>query len=461
MTRVLVTCAAYPTGRNAVRSLVEQEGIEVFASCSRAQALSRLPFDVPKVPLPAPEDPAFAETLKQFCLQNGIEVVLPGLDAMSIVLSRHKAFFAASGISIPVPDYPVLIRGVDKHNLMECVKAAGLPYTRSVLLRSDDDIEQIASLTYPVIAKPAFGHGARGVQIYERPPSDWSPLKKALKKGGVLVQEYIPGGPGSIHACCFVFDQKQEVKLMFQQKSTRTEFEFGGAALAAVSIREPRLQTYTERLMREIGPWVGIVMVEFKRHEATGELYAMDCNARIWGISSVADDAGLSFPLAAVYVAKDMNFRTHEDYLTDMHTEREGLVDRSTYRFSCGTPVNRFPRSVGHVNGGRRTITLVPDERDQHGISAALADSDVDAVVVLESENRIRREKHEKLHFWSAPINFRREELPYWMAHLFRATEVRVMDQGAFRTHSWTDLRRAWWFGGEKTAAPLLAEGGH
>lgn len=445
MTRVLVTCAAYPTGRNAVRALVQHEDIKVFAADSREQALGRLPFDVPKVKLPAPEDPTFAGLCRDYCVENGIEVILPGLDAMTVALSRHKDYFAASGISVPVPDYDVLARGVDKYRLMECAKAARVPYPKSVCVQSESDFPLIDTLTYPIIAKTTFGHGARGVHIFDEPPADWSRLKKALKKSPLVVQEYIPGGPGSIYACSFVYDQDHHIKLAFQQKSVRTEFDFGGAALRGVSLHEPRIRAYGERLMREIGPWLGIVMLEFKRHETTGEFYIMDCNSRIWGMSSLADDAGMSFPLASVLVARDMKFRSHEDYLIDVWTERNGLADESTYDFCYGAQV-----ALGPIHERpERVVAFVRDEWDLASVTAAVNDATVDAVVLLKTWDDSVEEPlaHAKLHLWQPPDHLPSEELAYWVAHLFRATEVRVTCGGECRTHTWAELRAHWWFG--------------
>ena len=387
-----------------------------------------------------------AQALRQFCLDNEIEVVLPGLDAMALTLSRHKALFDEAGISIPIPDYDVIRRGVDKSRLMGCVNSAGLPCARTVHLRSESDIQKITSLAYPVIAKAAIGHGARSVQIYEHPPADWSSLKNALKIGEMLVQEYIPGHAGSIHGCCFLFDRNHEIRLMFQQKSLKTEFDFGGAALAGVSVRDPELLLCAEKLIREIGPWVGIVMLEFKRHAQTGEFYAMDCNARLWGLSAMAQDSGLSFPYAAVLVAKNKNFRRHDDYLTGIHTERHGLSDRSTYTFSCGKSVDRLPLTSYRTNE-RRTIALIKEDNAENWIATTLADPRIFAVIVVKRDAGPINfgQQHNKVYLWVPPPHLVEGDLTYWMAHLFRATDVQVMDGESLSTVSRNDLQNARW----------------
>src|ERR1041384_6090374 len=115
MTRVLVTCADNPVGRNIVRALVEHADIELFATGASETALARLPFDVRKVVLPATEPRIAssirerslipmsvtkahktleADALRQYCVDNGISVVLPALDEMVLALSQHKARFA-------------------------------------------------------------------------------------------------------------------------------------------------------------------------------------------------------------------------------------------------------------------------------------------------------------------------------------------------------------------------------
>jgi carbamoylphosphate synthase large subunit len=449
MIRVLVTATGLPPGRNAVRALLQHDDIVVFATHSRDAALARLPFDVPKVRLPPPEDPDFAGTLRQFCLENDIEVVLPGMESIAIALAREKSSFASLGIAIPLPDYSVVLRGVDKSSLVKMAKAAGIPHPKSILLQSEDDFRKINSLNYPVIAKPTFGYGARGVLIFEREPSDWIKLKKALKTGNMLVQEYIPGGAGSIYQCGLVFDQNHDLKLFFQQRSTRTEFDFGGAALAGVSLREPILRSYCERLIREIGPWIGIVNLEFKRHSENGDFYIMDCNPRIWGLSSSAEDSGISFPFASVLVAKNKSFRSHEDYLTDVHTERQQLFDRTTYTLCCGKQVS-LSRDPSPLPNGRRVISLITDHQNAKAVSSAVEDARIDAVLVIKPAAEATvpiTSATDKLYIWCPPAHIPRADFAYWAAHLLQATEVNVIDGQKSQTHSWRDLRQSWWFG--------------
>jgi hypothetical protein len=471
MTRVLVTCAAQPPGRNAVRALIEHEEIELFPTDPNAEGLARLPFPVGKFHLPADPTPTNGiphslaipmslsnaalcmdvARLKQFCSDQRIEVILPGFDAMVLALSRHKDSFAKAGISMPVPDYDVAIRGIDKSNLLSCIKAAGLPYPRTVILRSERDLKKIAGLRFPVIAKPTIGHGARGVLVYDRPPQDWRDLQRRLRRTKLLVQEYVPGGPGSIFGCCFLLDDRHEIKLAFQQQSLRTEFEFGGAALTGVSVWNPKLHHYGERLIREIGPWKGIVMLEFKQHAESGEFFAMDCNARLWGLSSMAQDSGLSFPFGAVLVARNQRFRTRNSHLTGMHTERHGLVDRSTFVFSCGKTVSRLPLTAPTVRANTY-VALIRRDPHQKWIRTNAQDPELQAVIVLRNGGNNDLTAHandSKVYIWSPSDHLRAADLPYFAAHLFRAAGVRVINGDSNEMYTWEQLRHTWWFGTE------------
>jgi carbamoylphosphate synthase large subunit len=449
MTRVLVTGATHPTGRNCIRALLHQEDIEIIATDSREEALTRLPFDVPRAILPPPENPEFVDATINFSVRQDIEVILPCLDPIALALSSNKSLFTQSGIFVPVPDYHVARRATDKLTLMLSAESAGIPHPKTICVRSEDDIGRLASLTYPVIAKPRIGYGARGVLMYEHPTSDWSKLKKALKKHDMLVQEYIPGGTGSIYVCGLLYDQQHDVKFAFQSKSTKTQFDFGGPALGGVSVREPTLRAYSEALVRQVGPWVGIALLEFKRHTESGDFYIMDFNPRIWGYSSLADDSGLSFPFASVLVAQNKRFRTHDDYLADVHMERQQLLDQSTYVFSCGRRID-VSRSGSCRATNRRLVALIRDEQRVEAVSSALDDPRIEAVLVLgkpKNENLLNLSGSGRLYFWEPPEYIPAEALAYWAGHLLQATDVEVVEGGITRQHSWRDLRRSWWFG--------------
>jgi len=142
---------------------MQHEDIEVFAADSREEALARLPFDVAKLMLPPPEHPAFVEMLRRVCQENRIEVVLPCLESIVLDLSKCKAAFADEGVSIPVPNHDVLLRGMDKGTLMKVAESAGVPHPKSIRLRCGADVDKISALSYPIIAKPTIGRGARGV----------------------------------------------------------------------------------------------------------------------------------------------------------------------------------------------------------------------------------------------------------------------------------------------------------
>ena len=459
MTRVLVTAASHPTGRNCIRALLDQENVEVIATDSREAALARLPFDVRRATLPPPESPEFISAIADFCVKHGIEVILPGLDSITLLLARHKVLLAQSGVFAPVPDYNVAVRATDKFSLMHLAEAASVPHAKTVCLRSEADIGCLASLRYPIIAKPRVGHGARGVLMYESPPSDWSKLIRAIKKHEMLAQEYIPGEAGSIYVCGLLYDQRHDLKFAFQSKSIKTEFNFGGPAMCGVSVQEPVIRAYSEKLVREAGPWVGIALLEFKRHSETGEFNVMDFNPRIWGYSSLADDAGVSFPFASVLVAHNRGFRSHDDYLVGVHMERQQLLDQSTYTFACGKRID-ISRPGEYRTANRRVVVLIKDGSGMEHLASALDDSEIDAVLVLGRPNRERVQRcaiHEKLYFWDPPTCISHEDLGYWAGYLLRATDVQIVEDGVAQLHAWHDLRRSWWFGYESRMTPFVA----
>src|SRR5262249_13310497 len=159
------------------------------------------------------------------------------------------------------------------------------------------------------------------------------------------------------------------------------------------------------------------------------------------------EDSGLSFPFASVLVATNQSFCNHEDYLTDVHMERQELFDRTTYNFCCGKQINL---SRAQQTTRQRMIALVTTEQDAQTDASVVCDAQIDAVLVLKGSTRKNSSMsmtQEKVYIWSPPPHIRCEELPYWAAHMLQATDVVVIDGNSTRTYSWHDLRQSWWFG--------------
>ena len=70
---------------------------------------------------------AYVEAILDICAREDIDTVFPSWDPEVGILSKNKSRFAARGITVPVPEWPVLRQAMDKHALAELAAGDRMP----------------------------------------------------------------------------------------------------------------------------------------------------------------------------------------------------------------------------------------------------------------------------------------------------------------------------------------------
>jgi predicted ATP-grasp superfamily ATP-dependent carboligase len=111
----------------------------------------------------------------------------------------------------------------------------------------------------------------------------------------VIVQELIPGDGGEQFAYCAFFKEGREVASMVARRQRQHPPEFGRASTYVETVSLPQVGELATRFLSAID-YYGLVEVEFKRDNRSGDFKLLDVNARTWGYHSLGPAAGVDFP---------------------------------------------------------------------------------------------------------------------------------------------------------------------
>jgi len=180
----------------------------------------------------------------------------------------------------------------------------------------------IDTVAFPAVVKPVTEGGTKGVSIVHTREQLRLAIEQVTRAYGpdYVLQEYVPGGTGSIHMVTLLYDSAGELVGAVAMHSTLTFMTWGGSGNAGVIVDEPEAIRLSERVIELAGGWKGPVCVEFKRHEDNRRFYVMEANCRLNGYSYLTTMNGMDFPHAIV------------DLLRDGHTSRLIKYKRSGTR---------------------------------------------------------------------------------------------------------------------------------
>ena len=121
-----------------------------------------------------PETKKKKEYLKKIlsiCSKKNINIILPGSEAETILFSENKKLFFKKNIKIPVSDFQIISRIVDKSAMLNYLEKKNINIGKWSILNSNKEMNNIAKIMgYPkkkIVLKPSIGSGSRGVIILD------------------------------------------------------------------------------------------------------------------------------------------------------------------------------------------------------------------------------------------------------------------------------------------------------
>ena len=157
----------------------------------------------------------------------------------------------------------------DKWQTASSLMEQGIPVPRTYC--GDSRTELLDTLRFPIISKPRFGRGGRGVVIHPR--LDDVP---ALIRADRVYQEFLPGDEFDVN----VFADAEGLSLVsVVLKKTALKQGLVGNALSVKRTSEPRVAELAESAVRALG-LEGPIDIDI-RHSTNGEPFILEINARV------------------------------------------------------------------------------------------------------------------------------------------------------------------------------------
>jgi len=244
------------------------------------------------IPYPTAGTPALLERLDFILERHPIDILIPSLDAEIEPLIRAESQLASRGIRTFLPSLDAF-RARAKSSLGKLCRECDCETPRSELTSEVDEASTAAEeIGYPVMIKGQYYDAHRVKNEAE--------LSKAFHEISqiwgvpVLVQECIAGGEfnvlgvgdgrGGVTGLCCVR------KMILSSK---------GKGLAAVTLREPRLEEITLRMIKHLN-WRGPFELELMHDEESDIFHIIEMNPRFPAWVDFPSSFGVNFPAQVV-----------------------------------------------------------------------------------------------------------------------------------------------------------------
>lgn len=262
--------------------------------------------------LPWPADPAARlALLLKLPIEHGLRnwALFPTDDeAAALVARNHQAL--AEHFVLTTPPWKTLQWAYDKRqtHALAARLAIGQPWTQF-----PRDEAEVAALecSFPAILKPAVKNLtnaftlARAWRVDDRRQllERYTEAARHVPHDVIMVQELIPGGSETRCSFAALCADGRPLAWLTAQRSRQFPIEFSRGSTFVETILEPAIEQLARRLLAEIH-YTGLVEVEFKRDQRTGEYKLLDINARTWGWHTLGRRAGIDFPFLAWQLAR-------------------------------------------------------------------------------------------------------------------------------------------------------------
>ena len=324
---VLVPGAAAPAGINTIKSLrMAGFGGKILATDSSSLSAGFFMADANEV-IPEADDHSFVDRLFRIVKMYQVEVLMPSSGFDIYPYSENRKQLAEIGAEAIVSDRDKLEICRDKMLTFQTLSNTFvLPFTTA----EPDKIE-----TFPVLAKPRFGKGSRGIVKID----DESDLRYILSKRNDLVfQEYLPGTEYTVDV---LSDLNGKPLMAVPRIRMQTK---AGISTKGRVLRDPSLEIDCMKIAEYIGIR-GPCCMQMKESEE-GRLKLIEVNPRMGGGTIFTTLAGANFPalLLEIIEGKQITIPTISEITVIRYFEE--FVLRSEERIHVGANLlskTRYP----------------------------------------------------------------------------------------------------------------------
>jgi carbamoyl-phosphate synthase large subunit len=274
---VLVPGAAGPAGINTIKSLkMAGFGGKILATDSSSLSAGFFMADINEV-IPQADEKSFLDRLFHIVKMHQVEVLMPSSGSDIYPYSENRKQLAEMGAEAIVSDRDKLEICRDKMLTFQTLSNKFLlPFTTTESNKID---------AFPVLAKPRFGKGSRGIVKID----DESDLRYIISKRDDLVfQEYLPGTEYTVDVLSDLYG-KPIIAVPRIRMQTKAGISTKGRVL-----RDPALEMDCMKVAELVGIR-GPCCMQMKE-SADGRLKLIEINPRMGGGTIFTSLAGANFP---------------------------------------------------------------------------------------------------------------------------------------------------------------------
>jgi predicted ATP-grasp superfamily ATP-dependent carboligase len=250
--------------------------------------------------------------MQKLLKKNHYDVLFPIRDPAVRFFAKNKEEFSKY-TKIPVADYDIIQRCNNKLELAKAAIENGLPVPNTYLFDKKGKLNQ--DLNFPLIIRPAYGSGSRGVKLLVN-DADYKSYIKTVEDPSkdIVMQDYIPHDCEDQYLVGQIIDEKGESRAHFVLKKLREYPYSGGPMTAAVSMKVPKLVEQNTTLLRKMN-WYGMSATEYIYDKNAKEFKLTEINTRFYGALGTSLYSGVNFPyiLYKIALGKKTKYPDYEE----------------------------------------------------------------------------------------------------------------------------------------------------
>lgn len=308
MATVLVTGVGSTGGTGALTALRERAGHEVVGvdMDPSAEGLYLADHGATVPPASAEEWP---EQVADLVAEFGVDAVVPLVDEELVRLPELDDE-VGDDVGIVAPRPEVVETTIDKYRMVR-----EYPDVRTPEAVLATDVDAFEDANFPVIVKPRFGRGSRGVERFDSRSALHDHLQATDRPHDeLLVQRLVEGTEYTTSVVTTRDDRLLSVV-------PKEAIEKDGCTVRGVTRDAPHVRASCRRVFEALSPH-GPMNVQQMESEATGEVYTIEVNPRFSSTAPLTVAAGVDELDLLVRDAMGETVAPPDDYERDLHLMR-------------------------------------------------------------------------------------------------------------------------------------------
>jgi len=233
-----------------------------------------------------------------------VDVVLPVNEHTIRLLSLQKDKFSEITSIVALPKVDVFDIVSDKWLFSKWLKKYQIPHPKTILYQNNAEFnEEVSSIQFPVLIKPTFGYGGKGIKLFDNQTELRSYFKENILSEEFIVQSFINGDD---FGCSVLCEEGKILAHTIQKKilcgmnsftpSEGIEFLFDGNIFKVV-----------EEVIQKLN-WSGIGHFDLRFDKDKKQINVIEMNPRYWMSLLGSLQAGINFPYLACLASLKYDF---------------------------------------------------------------------------------------------------------------------------------------------------------